>query len=167
LVEKSPTICGTVRDQNWEFPIDIASPKLYTVYVSKRHIGGRTILEEAVINTSNRGQDVIPLREPTFFILLSLTAGPSHGYAIMKDVASLSDHRVRLSTSTLYTALKRQLDLAWIHREADPDGKDSGRERKFYRLTDLGREVLEAEVARLEGLVLTARKRVFGGEVWG
>ncbi len=123
--------------------------------------------EEAVINTSDSVQDLIPLREPTFFILLSLAAGPRHGYAIMKDVAALSADRVQLSTSTLYTALKRQLDIAWINRDEDPAGEASGRERKFYRLTALGREVLEAEIARLEGLVSTARGRVTRGEVWG
>ena len=125
------------------------------------------IPEEAVIDTSHRVKDVIPLREPTFLILLSLAASPRHGYAIMKDVSSLSKHRVRLSTSTLYTALKRHLDLGWICREADPAADENGRERKFYRLTELGREVLEAEVARLEGLVSTARRRVIRGKVWG
>jgi DNA-binding PadR family transcriptional regulator len=127
----------------------------------------RIFFEEAVINTPGNLQDVIPLREPTFFILLSLAAGPRHGYAIMKDVASLSADRVQLSTSTLYTALKRQLDQAWIDRDEDPAAEASRRERKFYRLTDLGRGVLEAEIARLEGLVATARGRVVRGEAWG
>ncbi len=110
-------------------------------------------------------QDLIPLREPTFFILLSLATGPRHGYLIMKDAAYLSEDRVTLSTSTLYTALKRLLDQGWIRREDDPDSKESGRERKVYRLTDLGLRVLEAEVDRLEDLVFAARRRAVGKSI--
>lgn len=108
-------------------------------------------------------QDFIPLHEPTFFILLSLATEPRHGYAIMKDVIFLSEKRVLLSTSTLYTALKRLLGQGWISREDDPASKENGRERKFYRLTDLGRRVLEVEVERLDGLVLAAHQRAVGG----
>ena len=62
----------------------------------------------------------LPLREPTFFILLSLSPGPKHGYAILKEVEALSDGRVRLSTGTLYGAIKRLLDDDWIRRVDDP-----------------------------------------------
>lgn len=110
-------------------------------------------------------QDFIPLREPTFFILLSLATEPRHGYAIMKDVIFLSENRVLLSTSTLYTALKRLLGQGWISREDDPAAEEHGRERKFYRLTDLGRRVLAAEVERLDGLLLAARQRTVGENV--
>jgi len=101
---------------------------------------------------------MIPLREPTFLILLSLATGPLHGYAIMKDVQALSEGRVILSTSTLYTALKRLLDLAWIRRIEDPKANANGRERKAYVLTELGRNVLKAEITRLESLVVAARR---------
>ena len=50
-----------------------------------------------------------PLTEATYFIMLSLSREPRHGYAIMKDVQSLSEDRVILSTGTLYGALKRLL----------------------------------------------------------
>jgi DNA-binding PadR family transcriptional regulator len=99
------------------------------------------------------------LREPTYFILLSLNAGPIHGYAIMKDVAYLSEERVVLSTSTLYSALKRLLDQGWIRREDDPSPGAGGRERKVYRLTPLGQQVLQADIARLESLLTAARRR--------
>lgn len=104
----------------------------------------------------------LPLSEPTFYILLSLAPGQKHGYAIMKDVAGLSDGRVRLSTGTLYGVLKRLLDQDWIERVddgADGIGEDAGRPRKAYRLTRLGRRSLEAETARLERLVAAARTR--------
>jgi DNA-binding PadR family transcriptional regulator len=116
-------------------------------------------LREAIINPSENIQDFIPLREPTFFILLSLASGPRHGYVIMKDIAYMSDKRVTLSTSTMYTALKRLLEQEWIRREDDLTVGDSRRERKVYSLTDLGRRVLDAEVERLDHLVITARRR--------
>ena len=98
-------------------------------------------------------QDQIPLTESTFFIILSLAPSPKHGYAILKEVETLSDGRLLLSTGTLYGALKRMLDNAWIVRVADPEADESNRERKAYCLTKLGRRILEAETARLRRLV--------------
>lgn len=109
----------------------------------------------------------LPMSESTFLILLSLAPGPKHGYAIMKDVAALSGDRVQLSTGTLYGALKRLLADEWIQRaEVDPPpgsaaGK-TGRRRRDYVLTDLGRGLLEAEVARLRSLVAAADLRALG-----
>ena len=99
----------------------------------------------------------LPLSEATLLILLSLAPQPRHGYAIMKDVAALSDGRVQLSTGTLYGALKRLLDHDWIER-FDETVVD-GRERKAYRLTDLGRRIMEAEMTRLQSLVAVAQRR--------
>ncbi len=101
----------------------------------------------------------LPLREPTFFILLSLASGPRHGYAMMKAVESLSEERVKLSTGTLYGAIKRLLDDGWIFRVEDPLPNGTDRERKAYALTELGRRVLDAEVARLKKLVKAAQIR--------
>jgi DNA-binding PadR family transcriptional regulator len=102
-------------------------------------------------------QNHLPLREPTFFILLSLSPGPKHGYAIWKEVEALSEGRVILSTGTLYGALKRLLDYDWIRRIDDPNPIDTDRERKAYALTELGRRVLNAELARLKRLVEIAQ----------
>ena len=98
-----------------------------------------------------------PLREPTFYILLSLSPGPKHGYAIFKDVETLSEGRVILSTSTLYGAIKRLLDRNWIKRVNDPEPTNADRGRKAYTLTDLGRRALNAEVERLRKLVVVAQ----------
>jgi DNA-binding PadR family transcriptional regulator len=97
-----------------------------------------------------------PLREPTFYILLSLSPGPKHGYAILKSVEDLSDSQVLLSTGTLYGALKRLLDQGWIQRVDDPIPNGTERERKAYLLTDLGYQILNAEIARMKKLVTVA-----------
>jgi DNA-binding PadR family transcriptional regulator len=104
----------------------------------------------------------LPLTEATYYILLSLSPEARHGYAIMKDVRALSKNRVVLSTGTLYGALKRLLEQEWILRVDDPDLNGDGRERKLYRLTQLGRGVLEAEVARLDALLDSARRQSVG-----
>lgn len=99
----------------------------------------------------------LPLREPTFFILLSLSPGPKHGYAILKEVEALSEGRVMLSTGTLYGAIKRLLERNWIKRVTDPIPNSTDRERKAYALTAQGRRVLNAEIQRLERLVSVAQ----------
>ena len=98
----------------------------------------------------------LPLREPTFLILLSLAPGPKHGYAILKEVEALSDGRVKLSTGTLYGAIERLLDQNWIRRVDDPIPNDTNRKRKAYELTESGRKALNAEIARLRKLVNVA-----------
>jgi len=101
-----------------------------------------------------------PLREPTFLILLSLSPGPKHGYAILKEVEGLSEGRVKLSTGTLYGAIERLLEQGWIRRVDDPFPNSTNRERKAYDLTELGRRVLNAEIARLRRLVSVAQTRI-------
>ena len=114
------------------------------------------------MQTAEKIQSYLPLTEVTYFILLSLANEPKHGYAIMKDVRFLSLERVSLSTGTLYGALKRLLDQAWILRADEPEPNHTGRERKSYRLTDMGCSVLKAEVKRLDHLVAVAQLRVVG-----
>ena len=98
----------------------------------------------------------LPLREPTFYILLSLSPGPKHGYAILKNVEELSEGSVLLGTGTLYGAIKRLLDRDWIRRVNDPIPNCTDRKRKAYVLTEQGRGVLNAEIARLQKLVSVA-----------
>ena len=105
-----------------------------------------------------------PLTETTYFILLSLSPKPKHGYAIMKDVQDLSEDRVILSTGTLYGALKRLLDQNWIVRLDDRDPRGNSRDRKVYELSQHGRRVLKEEIARLNKLLVAAEQRLVEGE---
>jgi len=101
----------------------------------------------------------LPLTEATFFILLSLAQEAKHGYAIMKDVESLSAGRVQFSTGTLYGALKRLLEQGWITRKAD-DSPANQRDQKTYELTDIGRRILSAEMQRLQSVLNAAQLRL-------
>jgi DNA-binding PadR family transcriptional regulator len=79
----------------------------------------------------------------------------------MKEVDELSQHRVLLSTGTLYGAIKRLLADGWISRLDLPEDSDDGRDRKSYALTSHGRKVLRAETQRLRELVELAVQRAF------
>lgn len=105
-----------------------------------------------------RAQDYLPLSETSFFILLSLAGSPKHGYGIIKEVETMSEQRVILAAGTLYSALRRMLEDGWIERVKDGPSNGERRERKLYRLSDLGRRIFEAESKRLQKLTrLTLR----------
>jgi DNA-binding PadR family transcriptional regulator len=102
----------------------------------------------------------LPLREPTFFILLSLAPNPKHGYAILKEVEALSEGRVQLRTGTLYGAIKRLLDDGWIRRVDDPLPNSTKRKRQAYELTKPGRRAMSGELERLRSLVSVAQTQL-------
>ena len=112
-----------------------------------------------------------PLREPTLFILLALSKGRKHGYAILKDVEALSEGRVVLSTGTLYGALARLLEQGVIRKSAADSGEDSSgsksrsgsadvRVRKYYELTQFGCRVLELEINRMRAILAAAAREL-------
>lgn len=90
----------------------------------------------------------IALTEAVYYILLSLLS-PRHGYGIMQNAESLSAGRVKLAAGTLYGAINSLLEKGWI--TALPGEKDS--RKKEYVITEEGRSVLKAELARLQELV--------------
>jgi len=106
------------------------------------------------------------LTETTFFILFSLAINPRHGYSIIKEVENLSEGRIKMATGTLYIAIKRLLDFGWIERyQEENEKKDGNRERKYYCLTEVGRQILQAELVRLRKLVKMAGDFKLGEEL--
>jgi len=94
-----------------------------------------------------------PLSEQVLWILVSLSRQPQHGYALMKDVESLSKGRTRPSTGTLYGALRRLIEEGLIETV---EGADSSRDKQTYRLARAGRARLATELDRLQHVVRTA-----------
>ena len=97
------------------------------------------------------------MTEPVLLILLSLASQPRHGYAILRDTEEMSGGRVRLSTGTLYGALRRLLQDGWIERFKE---EDNSRGKQAYRLSPLGRRNLQQEVSRMKHLTRVAGLRV-------
>jgi len=87
------------------------------------------------------------MQEPTFLILTALAAEMQHGYAILTDVAQISEGRVRLRPGTLYAALDWLLADELI--EVDHEEIVGGRLRRYYKLSEEGSRQLAAEAARL------------------
>ena len=87
----------------------------------------------------------VPMTETAFYILLCLKQ-PNHGYGIVQTVEKLTDGVIRLAPGTMYGSLsKMEKDgLIQFIREEE--------KRKIYKITDLGRQVLDLEMKRIERL---------------
>src|SRR5262249_39912042 len=94
-------------------------------------------------------------------ILLALAAEELHGYGIMQEVARQSAGTYRLGPGTLYDNLKKLMKQGLVEESGRRTAADDPR-RRYYRLKALGREVLAAEVERLEGVVREARAHLRG-----
>lgn len=92
--------------------------------------------------------DSIALTEGVYYILLSLF-NPMHGYGIMQNVSELTASRVNLAPGTLYGAISTMLEKGWIR--ALPSEKNS--RKKEYEITDIGKDVVESEIKRLQELL--------------
>lgn len=101
-----------------------------------------------------------PLGDVDTAISAVLADGDRHGYAILAEVRKLSDGGIRLGTGTMYGALERLQDGGAV-RVAAEEVVD-GRTRRYYRLTDLGRRQLVAELERRDQLLNAARRRLAG-----
>jgi DNA-binding PadR family transcriptional regulator len=100
----------------------------------------------------------LPLPTAVFHILVALADRDRHGYSIMQDVGTRTDGKVVLSAGTLYTAIRRMLEQGLIDELRESPDPDSGDERRrYYRLTQLGRDVAVAEARRLSSMLEHAR----------
>ena len=103
-------------------------------------------------------ESFLPLHRDTFHILVSLADRDRHGYAVMQDVAERTNGKLRLSPSSLYASIRRLLEQGLIEELAErPDPAHDDERRRYYRLTQLGREVARAEARRLDRLLSDAR----------
>jgi DNA-binding PadR family transcriptional regulator len=98
-------------------------------------------------------QQMLPLPEAVFHILVALADQDRHGYALMQEVAVLTDGRMRLRPGTLYAAIQRMLEQGLVV-EVTPPGDER---RRTYRTTPRGRQLAISETERLRALVAKAR----------
>lgn len=106
-----------------------------------------------------RSDSSLPLSPPTLHILLALAGDDLHGYGIMQEIARQSDGLYRIGPGTLYDNLQKLIQGGWVQELGRRRGDDDPR-RRYYRLTDAGRDILKAETARLTQVVREARLRL-------
>ena len=105
-------------------------------------------------------ESMIPLTPAVFHILLALSSGPLHGYAIMQSVAETTGGRMEMGPGTLYGTVKRLLESGLISESEDrPKAALDDERRRYYQLTTLGERVLAAETRRLDQMVRMARRK--------
>ncbi len=112
------------------------------------------------MDTTGEIDGLLPLTPAVFHILLALAGGERHGYGIMQEVVASTRGQMRIGAGTLYRSIK-QLIASRMIEESDerPDPALDDERRRYYRLTDFGRRVAQAEAERLERLVSEARAR--------
>ena len=99
--------------------------------------------------------DVVPLSAAVFAILLALTEGERHGYAIMKFAGTPEGGSLRMGPGTLYGSLDRLVR----DRMVEETGTTDQERRRYYRLTRLGSRALAGELQRLRPALKAAQRR--------
>jgi len=112
-----------------------------------------------VRNSDIDPESLLPLPQAAFHILVALAQGDRHGYAIMQDVAAGTGGNLKVNPGTLYTTIRRLLEQGLvIELDERPDPEEDDERRRYYRLSDLGRQVAKAEAARLRQTLAFARQ---------
>ena len=105
----------------------------------------------------------LPLPQAQFHVLVALTDGERHGYAIMQGVEASSGGIVRMGPATLYGTLKKLVDQGLAEELARRPTDDDDKRRRYYQLTGLGQRVCAAEADRLAALVRITRSNLRPG----
>ena len=87
----------------------------------------------------------VPMTETGFYILLCLQE-PNHGYGIIQKVKEMTQGEIVLAPGTMYGSLSKMEKDGLIRFVREEE------KRKIYRITDLGEQVLELEMKRIERL---------------
>lgn len=98
----------------------------------------------------------LPLRPVVFTLLSLLSQGPLHGYLLMQRANDSLGQRALLGPGTLYRVLKELRDQRFIEETEPPaetGDEPPDRRRRYYRLTERGRQVTHAEARRLSRLL--------------
>jgi len=92
------------------------------------------------------------MSDPTLLVLASLADGEKHGYAMMEDIEQFAG--IRLGPGTLYGAITRLEQQAWIRPIASDD------RRQPYRITAEGRAHLAEILRKLDQVVKAGLRRL-------
>jgi DNA-binding PadR family transcriptional regulator len=115
--------------------------------------------------TETEPGELLPLTPAVFHVLLALTDGERHGYAIMQEVAESTAGRMKMGPGTLYGTIKRLLEARMIEESDErPDPEMDDERRRYYRLTALGERAVKAEALRYAEIAAIARRKQLLGK---
>src|SRR5271163_1429517 len=104
---------------------------------------------------------LLPLPLPVLHMLLTLTEGERHGYALKRAILQRTEGKLNLGSGALYGSINKMLEQGLIEESAErPDAHLDDERRRYYRLSALGQRVVEAETMRLRELVRMAEARL-------
>jgi PadR family transcriptional regulator PadR len=106
----------------------------------------------------NVGKDLVAA-SATPLILAILSEGQSYGYAIIKRVSDLSGGELQWTDGMLYPVLHRLERNGFV--KAVWEQSDSGRQRKYYQLTDAGKAELESQRRQWQVVDSTLKRTLF------
>ncbi|HWF07054.1 MAG TPA: PadR family transcriptional regulator [Bryobacteraceae bacterium] len=101
---------------------------------------------------------LVPLTPAVFYVLLALSSGARHGYAIMQETTSLSEGGFTMGPATLYSTIQRLVELDLVVETRADRGADS--RRRYYELSGTGFRLLDAEVKRMNSVFKRAARLV-------
>src|ERR1700733_2550438 len=102
-------------------------------------------------------EDLLPLPLPVFHMLLALSDGERHGYALKREILRRTDGKLNLASGALYGSINKMLEQGLIEESAErPDSHLDDERRRYYRITPFGSRVAQAEAVRLQQLVRLA-----------
>jgi PadR family transcriptional regulator PadR len=103
----------------------------------------------------------IPQGTLDMLVLQILSLEPAHGYAIAQRIQQVSREAVQVNQGSLYPALHRLEQRRWLKAEWRPS--ETGREAKFYSLTQAGLKQLAVEKESWNRLSVAVRLIFDGG----
>ena len=104
---------------------------------------------------------LLPLPLPVFHMLLSLSEGDRHGYALKREILQRTGGKLNLGSGALYGSINKMLEQGLIEESDErPDPHLDDERRRYYRITPHGRRVAQAEAIRLRELVQVAETKL-------
>lgn len=99
-------------------------------------------------------QDLLPLPPAAFHMLLLLSEGERHGYALKREMARQTKGKLNPGPGVLYGSINKMLEQGLIvESDERPASYLDDQRRRYYRITPLGRRVAQAEAVRMRQLV--------------
>jgi DNA-binding PadR family transcriptional regulator len=111
--------------------------------------------------TQNPVDRLLPLSLPVFHMLLALSEGERHGYALKREILQRTEGKLNLGSGALYGAINKMLEAELIvESDERPDPHLDDERRRYYRITPFGRRVVQSELVRLRHLVRLAESKL-------